>query len=243
MPEVIQVHQYFVVIKKSEVSVPVISQLNSKLFSLFCSAYHACIANAKMLFVLFFSTSVFMSCASITQLTVPDEEWKFEQGAISITIEAPSDLNAISGRPHALTLGVFQLSDPNTFQALSTEQSGAIELLSKGRIDDTIVDFRRIIVQPGEDRVDVFSRAQNSKYIGIIAGYYDLNAAQDVELFPIPCKSSGRGIVEEVLASLTLIADEAKAKPDKIFIDINLGSSTVKKYQTTNVVDLSSECN
>ncbi|MCJ8314772.1 MAG: type VI secretion system lipoprotein TssJ [Saccharospirillaceae bacterium] len=194
----------------------------------------------------FFISSILMfllsSCATTTKLTVPDEEWKFEKGAVSLKIESPSDLNAISGRPHALTLGVFQLSDPNTFQALSKEQSGAIELLTVGRIDDTIVDFQRVIIQPGENKTEVFSRAQNSRYIGIISGYYDLSPTQDVYLFKIPCKSTGRGIVEELLASLALISDEADAKPDKIYIDINLGSSTVKKYLMTNPKDLTSEC-
>ena len=196
----------------------------------------------KALSLLCFSMFLLASCATTTKLTVPEEGWKFEKGAVSLEIETPSDLNAISGRPHALTLGVFQLSDPNTFQALSADQSGAIELLSSGRIDDTIVDFRRIIVQPGENRTEVFSRAQNARYIGIIAGYYDLNAAQDVQLFKVPCISTGRGIIEEFLASMALIADEADAAPDKLFIDINLGSSTVKKYLMTNPVDLSGEC-
>jgi type VI secretion system VasD/TssJ family lipoprotein len=182
------------------------------------------------------------SCASVTELTVPDDGWVFEERAIKINIVAPSDLNARSGRPHALTLGVFQLSDPNTFGALTQENSGAIELLRKGRIDDTIVDFRRITVQPGETLTEVLGRAEKAKFIGIIAGYFDLSVSQDVHIYKVPCMASGRGLVEKLLASLALIADESKAAPDKIDIGINLGRARVKKYELNNETKLSSFC-
>lgn len=137
---------------------------------------------------------------------------------------------------------MYQLSDPNTFGALSQEESGAIQLLRMGKIDETIVDFRRLTVQPGERLTQVFARAEGAKYVGIISGYFDLNVNQDTHLFKIPCTASGRGVVEKVLSGLTLIADEAKAQPDNIAININLGRSGVKKYKTTNESSLSSVC-
>ena len=184
-----------------------------------------------------------LNCASKTQLSVADDQWKYQEAAISIQVDAPADLNARSGRPHALTLGIYQLSDPNTFGALTVEKSGAIELLSQGRLDETIVDFRRITVQPGQNLVEVLSRAENAKHVGVIAGYFELSVKQDIQLFKIPCTASKRGIVEKTLASLSLIANEADAFPTNLALSINLGSSSVKKFQESNVVDLKSVCN
>ena len=193
-------------------------------------------------FVILVCTINISGCVSVTELTVPDEAWVFEPRAVTIEIGAPADLNARSGRPHAITIGVFQLSDPNTFGALTQESTGAIELLRKGRIDDTVVDYRRITVQPGERLTEVLSRAEGARHIGVISGYFDLNVTQDAHLFKIPCEATGRGVVEKILAGLALIADEAKAKPAKIDIDINLGRSSVKKYRSKTPSKLTSHC-
>lgn len=203
--------------------------------------------NAKIskicyLIVLVIISTVLSGCASLTELTVADESWTFEERAVSIEISSPADLNARSGRPHAIIVGIYQLNDPNTFGALSQEKSGAIQLLRTGKLDDTIVDFRRLTVQPGERLTQVFARAEGAKYVGVISGYFDLNVKQDTHLFKIPCIASGRGVVEKILSGMALIADEAKAQPDKIAINIKLGRSSVKKYETTNESSLSSVC-
>jgi len=170
-------------------------------------------------------------CASNPVLTIDPEEWIYEDRAISIKIDAPPDVNVVNGRPHALSIGVFQLSDPNTFNGLSKTPAGAIELLNKGKIDETVADFRRITVQPGELRVEVFNRAQQAQHVGLIVGYYELNVNHDVEIFEIPLQATKRGIVEKLLVSLKLIANEAKALPDKLDIEVFLGRDITKQMK------------
>ncbi len=170
-------------------------------------------------------------CASNPILTIDPEEWVYEDRAISIKIDAPSDVNVVNGRPHALSIGVFQLSDPNTFNGLSKTPAGAIELLNKGKIDETVADFRRITVQPGELRVEVFNRAQQAQHVGLIVGYYELNVNHDVKIFEIPLQATKRGIVEKLLVSFKLIANEAKALPDKLDIEVFLGRDITKQMK------------
>ncbi len=169
------------------------------------------------------------ACSSNPKLVVAPEDWVFEERAISIEIDAPADLNALNGRPHTLVIGVYQLSDPNTFSGLATTRQGAVELLNKGKIDDTVAHFRRITVQPGETQAVLLSRAQSAQYVGLIMGYYGLQASNDVHLFPIPAKPSQRGVVEKLLVLLKLIADEAKATPDKLMLRVELGRTGTRR--------------
>ena len=171
-----------------------------------------------------------LSCASEpTELTVEEEEWVYEIRAIEMVIKAPSDLNSVRGRPHSLALGVFQMNDPNTFRGLSVSQTGAVELMQKGQIDESIVNFQQITVRPGEQKKVSINRAQTAKYIGVIAGYFQMNPKTDVQIFPIPVRAIKRGLVERALAFASLIADEAKAIPGKLNIFVDLGRTGSKQ--------------
>lgn len=170
------------------------------------------------------------ACASKTSLEVAPEDWVFEDRAIHIHVESPSDLNSISGRPHSVALGVFQLNDPNTFLGLAETKEGALQLLNAGRIDDTVAQFTRIILQPGEEKIASLPRAQGAKYIALISGYYGLNTELDIKVFDIPIKPAKRGFVDLALSNMGLIADEAKAIPDEIFIDVAMGRKSTKRF-------------
>jgi type VI secretion system VasD/TssJ family lipoprotein len=171
-----------------------------------------------------------LACSSTpTELTVAPEDWVYEDRAITITVKAPSDLNSVSGRPHSLALGVFQLNDPNTFTGLSVTREGAVQLMQKGRIDDTVSNFTIVNVRPGERKKVYLNRAQSAQYVGIIAGFFELNPKNDVKLFPIPLKAQKRGLVEKGLAAVSLISDEAKASPDELLIFVELGRTGSKQ--------------
>lgn len=173
-------------------------------------------------------------CASKTSLVVAPEDWKFEDRAVHIHLQGPSDLNAISGRPHSVAVGVFQISEPNTFLGLAETKEGALQLLNAGRIDDSIAQFTRIILQPGEEKVATLPRAQGAKYIALISGYYGLNTELDIKVFDVPIKEAKRGFVDLTLSSLGLIADEAKAVPDDIYIDVSMGRKSTKQFKLFN---------
>jgi len=174
-----------------------------------------------------------VGCSSTpTELTVDPDGWEYEKRAITVSVKAPADLNSVSGRPHSLAIGVFQLSDPNTFSGLSVTTAGAVELLQKGQIDETVASFSLVKVRPGEQKKVTLNRSQTAQYVGVIVGYFNLNPSKDVKVFPIPLRAQERGLVEKGLAALTLISDEAKAFPDKLNVFIDLGRASTK--QITN---------
>ena len=186
----------------------------------------------KYIFVTIFylCIAILNGCATKTSLEVAPDDWVFEDRAIHIHARSPSDLNAISGRPHSVALGVFQLNDPNTFLGLTETKEGALQLLNSGRIDDTIAQFTRIIIQPGEEKIATLPRAQGAKYIALISGYYGLNTELDIKVFNVPIKAAKRGFVDLALSNMGLIADEAKAVPDEIYIDVAMGRKSTKRF-------------
>ncbi len=196
----------------------------------FVTAFYGIYMNKNTLILIALNLIFLSGCASKTSLTVAPEDWVFEDRAIHIHLESPSDLNAISGRPHSVALGVFQLIDPNTFLGLAETKEGALQLLNSGRIDDSVAQFTRIIIQPGEEKVATLPRAQSAKYIAIISGYYGLNIELDVKVFDVPVKAAKRGFVDLALSNMGLIADEAKAIPDNIFIDVAMGRKGTKRF-------------
>ena len=173
------------------------------------------------------------ACSSTpTELSVEEEEWVYEVRAINLVLRAAADVNSVSGRPHSIAVGVFQLNDPNTFSGLSVTREGAVELLQKGKIDETVVDFQLLNMRPGEQKKVSISRAQTAKYIGIITGYFKLNPKTDVRLFPIPVRAIKRGLVERSLAWASLVTDEAKAIPGKLNVIVDLGRTGSKQIIT-----------
>ncbi|WP_127557028.1 type VI secretion system lipoprotein TssJ [Saccharospirillum alexandrii] len=170
-------------------------------------------------------------CAGTPVLEVAAEDWKYQDRAVTLQVESASDLNVLSGRPHSLVIGLFQMSDPGTFQGLATTQEGAIQLLNEGRIDGTIASFDRIIVQPGQTKTEVLPRAQGAQFVGVVVGYFGLSTELDIRIVEIPVKPARRGAVDLVLANLGLVANEAKAVPDVLYLSLSLGRNNTNKVE------------
>jgi predicted component of type VI protein secretion system len=89
-------------------------------------------------------------------------------------------LNLYQNRPHTLHLCVYQVSDPNGFNQLSEEKEGLYKLLECQRFDPSVTNARRLVVQPGQEETFHLDRAEGTKYVGIVAGYYALEKSNVV---------------------------------------------------------------
>lgn len=185
----------------------------------------------RLVVLLLTGLAILAGCSGTPVLEVAPEDWKYEDRAITVQVTSPANLNAISGRPHSLVIGIFQLSDPGTFQGLTTTQEGAIQLLNQGRIDNTVASFDRLIIQPGESKTEVFPRAQGAQFVGLVVGYFGLNPELDVRIVEIPVKPARRGAVDVVLSQMGLIANEAKALPETLYLRVSLGRNGTNKVE------------
>lgn len=177
-------------------------------------------ANALLVLLL----SQLWSCAGKQELTIEPDAWTFQEQALVLAVQPVHELNLHNGRAHALTVGVFQMADPNPFIGLAESRDGALMLLSAGKAADaSILDFERVTIQPGDRNFITLSRPETAQYVGVIFGYYDLVPATSVRLMQYPVVAKPQGIIKKSLVFLQLIADEAEAGPGRLWLRVNLG--------------------
>jgi type VI secretion system VasD/TssJ family lipoprotein len=127
----------------------------------------------------------------------PVPSWGFGPGGIKINYAADKNLNAIRDRPHALLLTVYQLTDPNAFNKLAQNQAGLKKLLEGQDVDPTVTAVRKLSVGPGESSALEMDRAEKTKWIGVVAGYYSLDPSKVSKTFEIPYKVETHGFISK----------------------------------------------
>jgi type VI secretion system VasD/TssJ family lipoprotein len=131
----------------------------------------------------------------------PSYEPRYEKSALTLNIKSDQRLNLYQDRPHSLVLCMYELKEPNMFNQLSEERDGIYKLMECGRFDGSVAYSKRHIVQPGVDVGDVRDRAEGAKYLGIVAGYYDLKKNGAVRLLPIDRVGPGKIVIDLLLGS------------------------------------------
>jgi len=121
----------------------------------------------------------FISCASAPK-------YLYEEGAINLRLKSAPDVNLYDGKAHTLLLCVYQLRDPNAFNQLFDEEDGISKLLECSRFDPSVMSSKRIVVQPGEESAKILDRSEGTKYVGIVAGYFQMEKKNIMRLMQVP---------------------------------------------------------
>lgn len=114
-------------------------------------------------------------------------EWKYGKDAISISLHAALDLNAVNNKPNSLLIVIYQLKNLNEFNRLAGYPEGLKKLLEAKVFDPSVMAMKKIFVEPGGTRGLTLDRAEDTRFIGIVAGYYHLipahcSTVQDIEI-------------------------------------------------------------
>jgi type VI secretion system VasD/TssJ family lipoprotein len=127
---------------------------------------------------------------SIASCSLPlgnsQSKWEYEKSAIDLNITSDPRLNLLQEKAHSLILCVYHLRDLNGFNQLIGEQDGLPKLLECARFDSGVTYAKRIVVQPDRETKESMDRTEGAKYVGIVAGYYDLQKDNSVRSFQIP---------------------------------------------------------
>ena len=125
------------------------------------------------------------SCASKPVITLPPD-YAYGERAIRLHLRSDPQLNRYDGKPHTLVLCSYQLRDPNSFNQLLEEKEGLSKLLECSRFDPSVTHSKRWIIHPGKEVTEILDRFEGTKYLGVVAGYYDLHRENAVRFFKIP---------------------------------------------------------
>ena len=112
--------------------------------------------------------------------------YEYEKDAISLRLKGDPNLNLFEKRPHTLLVCIYQLRDPNALNQVLQDAEDVTKLLECGRFDPSIVNTKKFILQPGKEITEALDRAEGARYIGIVAGYYNLDKQRASRIIPVP---------------------------------------------------------
>ncbi len=133
--------------------------------------------------------SVFSCAKKIEEL----EKWPFQAKGIKMTYRADPNLNVHDDEAHTLFVCMYQLIDPNAFNDLKASREGVIKLLECQRFDESVASSEPLVVHPGDEETIVFDRAEDARFFGVVAGYYNLwpGHVSKLVLVPVRIEKSG----------------------------------------------------
>jgi predicted component of type VI protein secretion system len=137
-------------------------------------------------------------------------EWRYEKNAVIFHLKADPNSNLYEGISHTLVVCFYQFTDPNAYIQLRGNPDGLLKLLECGRFDGSVAQSKRIVVHPGQELTESFDRGEGVKYVGIVAGYYNLQEEKILRFFAIP-------VVEDKSPAGVAL------KPARFYKDIYLG--------------------
>ena len=152
------------------------------------------------------------------------EDWRYEKDAIRLVFKADPKLNFREGVPHTLHLCIYQLRDPNAFNQLASDQEGLYLLLGCSTFDASVTSFKGESIQPGQDLTMTLDRAEGSKYVGIAAGYYQIERERTIRLVDIPIEIRSKGF----------LGWTKYAVPGVLKLDVTLGAQQIEKVEAVH---------
>ena len=171
--------------------------------------------NFGNVFFLVLAVIILTSCASAP---IKPPEYSYGKDEINIDINADPRLNLNEGSAHTLLLCVHQLRDPNAFNRLAGDQSGIYQLLECSQFDSSVTYSKRIIVQPDQRVKYTLDRAEGTKYVAIVGGYYNVEKDDVVNLFEVPVLNKSLGTFSGVRV----------AEPSILDIKLELGPRSIR---------------
>ena len=96
------------------------------------------------------------------------------------------------------------------------------KLLDGRSADPTITAVEKFFVEPGESRTLVLDRVENTKWIGVAAGYYSMDLEKVTKVFEIPFAVQSKGLISKTR--------EAKVQP--MHLDLILGPESIQEKIT-----------
>lgn len=131
-----------------------------------------------------------------TPASSPDQiKWTYQTNAISFKVAADKELNKYNGEAHTLLLCLYQLSDRNKFNELSRTSTGVSALYNCTSFGPSVTQVRREFIQPGRNSTIAMDRAEGTRFVGIAAGYYNLQGDGSTRSWEIPMDISETGML------------------------------------------------
>lgn len=179
----------------------------------------------KRLILPIFLTGFLFGCSSLGGKSTDEKKdeakakvtWPYAKEGILLELASDIDLNFYSNQSHTVALGIWQFDDEKIFIKLLNDKAELIKALSTGNLPKGVLQLDRYVIQPDTKVVLKLDRAQGSKYVGILAGYYSFTPSGAARYFRIPLNIQSSG----------LILKDYTAEPAVLALRLQLGIQSI----------------
>ncbi len=147
-------------------------------------------------------------------------DWSFSREAVIIDIAAAPDLNVSERQPHTLALFILQAADPAALRDIDLNTLTGMRSAASVDALPGILTHTLQVIRPGSAIRLLLDRAQQARWVAIVAGY----AAQgpQTRTFEIPL----------ALASHGLFRPRLRATPAPLSVQLRLGATAIVDART-----------
>ena len=146
-----------------------------------------------------------------------DVSWSYATDAVILEITADPGLNDYDGQPHTLLLGIYETADAQAFRNLAADPAALAGTMASGKVPTTFSQFSRYVVAPGQHSYLILDRAQNTRSVGIAAGYAQMGVANAARQFDVPVVTQTSGFIFKNHTKL----------PGPLVVQLNLGAQGI----------------
>ncbi len=178
-----------------------------------------------LLFFLFTFILSFLCVACQSKKAPPPVEWDFQKESIHIAYEAASELNQYGGSSHTLLFMVFQLSGASDFKDYTQTADGVQRLLQyqdidqRRRIDlEDMAGMQTFFISPGAKETLKIDRFEEARWVGFVAGYFDIDPVKSSGIVRIPVEEIEEGFFRKKISLI----------PKDLRVDIQFGPRAMR---------------
>lgn len=150
-----------------------------------------------------------------------DLKWDFANDAVSLDIHAEADLNRVEGQAHTLVLGIYEASEATSFRKLAAAPEALLQSMATGSVGTGFTQVARYVVAPGQHSLLILDRAQNTRFVGIVAAYATGAETVPTRLYEVPVDVSKNGWVRTTYT----------AAPGLLSVKLRLGAEGILDAQ------------
>jgi len=120
-------------------------------------------------------------------------KYTYSENAIKVHLQADEKLNVYQGVPHTLLVCVYQLKDLTAYTQLSGKKEGLYQLLRGERFDPSVTYSDKIILHPGMNKRLTLDRAEGTRYLAVVTGYYSMATEKMTRVYDVPVVQERKG--------------------------------------------------
>ena len=140
-----------------------------------------------LLIAVVFVTAALASCGLFKSSGRPAGA-PYIKGGVNFHLRGDRSLNLYQRSPHALVLCAYQLREVSAFNQMTEDGDGLARLMECGRFDSSVTYAKKLIVQPGQDMYEAMEKTDDSKYVALIAGFYNFQKRNAIKIITLPMK-------------------------------------------------------